>query len=75
MTDGTNANVGAEHRAIRYLEMMLGKPLHYLICQLHGNELKRIVSLIIVCSAPMLFIIKCNPGVTKGPVSTFRSLQ
>ena len=37
--DGTNSNVGAENGAIHYLEMMLGKPLHYLICQLHGNEL------------------------------------
>ena len=188
--DGTNSNVGAEHGAIHYLEMMLGKPLHYLICQLHGNELpfravfyfydgktkgpehwtgpvgrsikatvstlpvvafqqipspdfpslpdvvvddlswdqkylyriclavitgsveddlaaiepgpacvsrwntlwcricrvyvgtirpspelKRIVSMIIMFSAPMWFIIKCNPGVTKGPLNTFRSLQ
>ena len=37
--DGTNSNVGAENGAIHYHEMMLGKPLHYLICQLHGNEL------------------------------------
>ena len=37
--DGTNSNVGAENGAIHYLEMILGKPLHYLICQLYGNEL------------------------------------
>ena len=187
---GADGNVGAEHRAIHYLEMMLGKPLHYLICQLHGNELpfravfyfydgktkgpehwsgpvgssikanvsslpvvsfqtipspdfpslpdvvvddlswdqkylyriclavitgsveddlaaiepgpacvsrwntlwcricrvyagtirpspelKRIASMIIMFSAPMWFIIKCNPGITKGPLNTFKSLQ
>ena len=37
--DGTNSNVGAENGAIHFLEMMLGKPVHYFICQLHGNEL------------------------------------
>ena len=37
--DGTNSNVGAENGAIHFMEMMLGKPLHYLICQIHGNEL------------------------------------
>ena len=37
--DWTDANVGAENGAIHFLEMMLGKPLHYFICQLHGNEL------------------------------------
>ena len=31
--------------------------------------------MIIMFSAPMWFIIKCNPGVTKGPLNTFRSLQ
>lgn len=37
--DGTNSNVGAKNGAIHFLEMMLGRPLHYCICQLHGNEL------------------------------------
>ena len=37
--DGTNSNVGAENGAIHFLEMMLGKAVHYFICQLHGNEL------------------------------------
>ena len=31
--------------------------------------------MIIMFSAPMWFNIKCNPGVTKGPLNTFRSLQ
>ena len=37
--DGTNANFGSNNGRIHNLEMMLGKPLHYSICQLHGNEL------------------------------------
>ena len=37
--DGTNVNVGASQGAIRFLEMALGRPVHYCICQLHGNEL------------------------------------
>ena len=37
--DGTDINVGADNGAIHYLERMLGKPLHYFICQLHGNDL------------------------------------
>ena len=31
--------------------------------------------MIIMFSTPMWFIIKYNPGVTKGPLNTFRSLQ
>ena len=31
--------MGAENGAIHYLEMMLGKPIHYLICRFHGIEL------------------------------------
>ena len=38
-SDGTNANVGSAEGAIHHLEMLLGHPLHYFICQLHGNEL------------------------------------
>ena len=37
--DGTNVNVGSENGVIHHLEMLLGHPLHYFICQLHGNEL------------------------------------
>jgi len=37
--DGTNVNVGANNGSIQYLEMMLGRPLQFSICQLHGNEL------------------------------------
>ena len=35
--DGTNVNVGAENGVIHHLEIMLGHPVHYGICQLHGN--------------------------------------
>ena len=38
-SDGSNVNVGSTEEAIYYLEMLLGHPLHYFICQLHGNEL------------------------------------
>lgn len=38
--DGTNVNVRSENGAIRHLEISLGQPLHYLICHLHGNELR-----------------------------------
>ena len=37
--DGTVVNVGPDGGAIRYLEMLNGKPMHYFICMLHGNEL------------------------------------
>ena len=53
--DGTNSNVGAENGAIHFLEMMLGKPLHYLICQLHGNEL------------PFRAVFYFYDGKTEGP--------
>ena len=53
--DGTNSNGGAENGAIHYLEMMLGKPLHYLICQLHGNEL------------PFRAVLYFYDGKNKGP--------
>ena len=38
-SDGTNANVGAYKGAIHILEKFLNHPVHYFICQLHGNEL------------------------------------
>ena len=31
--------------------------------------------MIIMFSTPMCFTIKCNPGVTQGPLNTFRSFQ
>lgn len=37
--DGTNTNVGTKGDIIRLLELHLQKPLHWFVCQLHGNEL------------------------------------
>ena len=37
--DGTNANVGWKSAVIRRLEKKLRRPLHWIMCQLHGNEL------------------------------------
>ncbi|QQP38148.1 Uncharacterized protein FKW44_018646 [Caligus rogercresseyi] len=37
--DGTNTNVGSGEGAIHQLEILLCRPLHYFICQLHRNEL------------------------------------
>jgi hypothetical protein len=37
--DGCRVNTGPNNGAVHHLELMLGKPLHYAVCQLHGNEL------------------------------------
>lgn len=37
--DGTNTNVGIKGGVIKLLEKYLNRPLHWFICQLHGNEL------------------------------------
>ena len=37
--DGTNANVGWKSAVIRRLEEKLRRPLPWIVCQLHGNEL------------------------------------
>lgn len=37
--DGTNVNTGRIGGAIRTTERMLGRPLHWLVCLLHENEL------------------------------------
>ena len=37
--DGTAVNTGVKERVIRILETTLNKPLQWLICQLHTNEL------------------------------------
>ena len=37
--DGTNTNVGWKTVVIRRLEENFQRPLHWNICQLHGNEL------------------------------------
>ena len=37
--DGTNVNVGQNNGVIRLMELEVRKPLQWLVCQLHGNEL------------------------------------
>src|SRR6185436_21130190 len=37
--DGTNVNIGAHNGVIRLLEVEMQKPLQWLVCQLHANEL------------------------------------
>ena len=37
--DGTNTNVGSAQGCIPYLEKLLGHPVEWNVCLLHGNEL------------------------------------
>ena len=37
--DGCRVNTGPNRGVIHRLEMLLARPLHYSICQLHSNEL------------------------------------
>ena len=53
--NGTNANVGSNNSSTHNLEMILRKPLHYSICQLHGNEL------------PLKAVFYCYDGKTTVP--------
>ena len=55
--DGCNVNVGNEEGALAYLEKLLGKPLQWFICMLHGVEL------------PLRALIKKLDGGTSGPSS------
>ena len=38
-SDGTNMNMGSQKGCIPFLEKLLGHPVHWEICLLHGNEL------------------------------------
>jgi len=53
--DGTNVNTGASGGVIHLLESELGRPLQWLICMLHANEL------------PLRHLIQKLDGVTHGP--------
>lgn len=53
--DGTATNTGIAGGIIRRLEMKLGKPLQWLPCQLHANEL------------PLRHLMKHLDGGTSGP--------
>jgi len=53
--DGTNVNTGNRGGVITLLEKELQKPLQWLICKLHANEL------------PLRHLLKHLDGVTSGP--------
>jgi len=55
--DGTNVNTGVKSSVIRLLELKLGRPLQWLICLLHANEL------------PLRHLLQKLDGVTRGPTS------
>lgn len=53
--DGTVVNTGKKNGAIRFLELELKRPLQWLICQLHLNEL------------PLRHLFQHLDGATSGP--------
>ena len=53
--DGCNVNVGNKEGALVHLEKLLGRPLHWFICQLHG------------CELPFRAIVRSLDGGTSGP--------
>ena len=53
--DGTNVNVGWRSGVIRRIEETIKRPLHWSICQLHGNEL------------PLRHLLTTLDGKTSGP--------
>ncbi|PZC78138.1 hypothetical protein B5X24_HaOG202589 [Helicoverpa armigera] len=55
--DGTNTNTGRKNGIIVQLERRFGKPMQWLICQLHANEL------------PLRHLIQHLDGKTTGPVA------
>ena len=56
-TDGTRVNTGKWSGAIRTLEELLGRPLQWVICLLHTNEL------------PLRHVFTNLDGTTKSPDS------
>lgn len=55
--DGTNVNTGWKGGVIRLMEKQIGKPVQWLICLLHANEL------------PLRHILQALDGKTTGPNS------
>ena len=53
--DGINVNTGQNNGMIRLIEQELGKPLQWLVCQLHGNKL------------PLRHLLEHLDGSTTGP--------
>ena len=55
--DGCKVNVGNNAGALVYLEKLIGRPLHWFICQLHG------------CELPFRAIVRHLDGGTSGPTT------
>lgn len=55
--DGTPTNTGPKGGIIRLMEIHLGRPLQWFVCQLHGNEL------------PLRHLFQNLDGLTSGPKS------
>lgn len=55
--NGCNVNVGNNEGALVYLELLLGRPLHWFICMLHG------------CELPFRALVRKLDGGTSGPLS------
>lgn len=55
--DGTNVNTGRKNGIISRMEQRLDRPLQWLICQLHANEL------------PLRHLLSSLDGPTSGPVA------
>uniref|UniRef100_A0A6P7GJ66 Uncharacterized protein LOC114338834 n=1 Tax=Diabrotica virgifera virgifera TaxID=50390 RepID=A0A6P7GJ66_DIAVI len=55
--DGTNVNTGWKGGVIRTIEVQIGKPLQWVVCLLHANEL------------PLRHLLQHFDGQTKGPNS------
>jgi hypothetical protein len=53
--DGTNINTGAKNGVIALIERDIGRPVQWLICQLHANEL------------PLRHLLQNLDGPTSGP--------
>ena len=80
--DGTNNNTGKSNGIIRKLEENLGRPLHWLVCLLHCNELPfrrflacRVMHFILNFYEPSWFKIKSNSSCQNGANNFFYLVQ
>ena len=77
--DGTNVNTGVHRGVIRQLELQIGRPLQWLICLFHCNELPLrhlMIHLDGTTSGPDVFsgnIGKALPNCNELPVVTFEA--
>ena len=68
--DGARVNTGVHNGCIILLELEFSKPLHWFICQLHGNELhsdftrKPIVVYYPICGKNSVHQIRCSQNLS-----------